>query len=421
MTFIGAIDRIMHEVTNSSDEPFVIYRDCYGGWHSEYTQNQYGETFEWAEDIKEKDPFARIYKGSDFSKRTFSFVYDNVLIDRLRSELKIAFVSDENLKQLRAITNFFEDNASAFSSDTTNYLMEFDRPLETLYEMCPYDMVCASDDMEYDEHLADDAVESIEKAIRERLNKQKDKPAKENRNNDYAYEKRTIEGYVEISEVAINGRLLFVGENPEAEHRYMVGEYSRDNPLGVMAGVFVGVTDDFLEAIDRFAESVTYNVNVVKSERDVRKNLDGVEPLTLTADECIPNGLNEDLSGKPIVIKPEALAPEYRYADHQLRVCQGGFGANPNSRGNAVFCKELFYGKESRFERIDVLGVADISKLPEWAKIKLEELQNENDNRQNKKPSLLGKLDDNKQKIEREKLENKDRPTKKKSVEPEVT
>ena len=87
------------------------------------------------------------------------------------------------------------------------------------------------------------------------------------------------------------------------------------------------------------------------------------------------------MTGKLIIIKPEVLAPEYRRSEHQIKRATGGFGCSPNSRGNAVFCKDLYSGKESRFERHDVLGVADVEKLPEWAKAKLDEQQ------QSKEPS----------------------------------
>jgi len=78
-----------------------------------------------------------------------------------------------------------------------------------------------------------------------------------------------------------------------------------------------------------------------------------------------------------IVIKPEVLSPEYRRSEHQLKTCQGGFGASPTASGTAVFCTDLYSGKESRFERYDVAGVIDPAKMPDWAvkKIALMESQ----------------------------------------------
>ena len=57
---------------------------------------------------------------------------------------------------------------------------------------------------------------------------------------------------------------------------------------------------------------------------------------------------------------------------YQLRLCTGGFGASPKSRGTACFCRSLLTGNSSRFERLDVIGIMPMEKLPEWAKKGLE-------------------------------------------------
>ena len=50
----------------------------------------------------------------------------------------------------------------------------------------------------------------------------------------------------------------------------------------------------------------------------------------------------------------------------------GGFGASANSRGSAVFCKNLYDGKTARYERMDVLGEVKPECMPDWAKEKAE-------------------------------------------------
>jgi len=52
MDFSSAIHTKMNDVNEGSTEPFIIYRDKDGGWHCDYTQNQYGKTFDWVEDDK---------------------------------------------------------------------------------------------------------------------------------------------------------------------------------------------------------------------------------------------------------------------------------------------------------------------------------------------------------------------------------
>ena len=49
----------------------------------------------------------------------------------------------------------------------------------------------------------------------------------------------------------------------------------------------------------------------------------------------------------------------------------GGFGASANSRGSAVFCTNLHTGKNTRFERMDVMGEVKPECMPDWAKEKI--------------------------------------------------
>jgi hypothetical protein len=84
------------------------------------------------------------------------------------------------------------------------------------------------------------------------------------------------------------------------------------------------------------------------------------------------NSLFEPLCGSFLLSRHFST---YRTADHQLKIVQGGFGASPDSRGNAVFCKDLYSDKKTRFERYDIAGVIDPAKLPQWAKDKLAYLE----------------------------------------------
>jgi ribosome-associated translation inhibitor RaiA len=288
-----------------------------------------------------------------------------------------------------------------------------------LREMCVFNMAINYENWMYNEDLAWDAIEKIENAVERRLNKREARSLQE---------KRNFNGYEELHEIQINGRLVFLGENPGAEEQYMVGEFKNDNPLGLYESTWAGLTNDYLEALDKFNDFLEDNINIVKTERESRDKMHSVEHIMLTAVHCVPNGLNEDLTGKVIIIKPEVLTPEFRRSDHQLKICTGGFGANPNSRGNAVFCTDLFSDKGSRFERHDVLGVADTQRLPEWAvrKIKSMEVQKEPpvkvESATKEKPSLLAGLDDAKKEAETQNTKHKPAPGKelKKKHEQEV-
>ena len=94
-------------------------------------------------------------------------------------------------------------------------------------------------------------------------------------------------------------------------------------------------------------------------------------PVTvITEADCIPDHYKNDINGKIIAINPAILKPEYQRADRQLYYVTGGFGASANSRGSAVFCKNLYDGKTTRYERMDVLGEIKPERMPDWAKEK---------------------------------------------------
>ena len=97
----------------------------------------------------------------------------------------------------------------------------------------------------------------------------------------------------------------------------------------------------------------------------------------LTGTDCTPTSHDDDLHGKIVVIRPDVLRREYQLATRQLKLCIGGFGASPHSRGSACFCMDLCSGKGSRFERRDILGTLVPEQLPQWAKLGLEQYQRE--------------------------------------------
>lgn len=66
-----------------------------------------------------------------------------------------------------------------------------------------------------------------------------------------------------------------------------------------------------------------------------------------------------------------------RTADYQYFLADGGNGCRAEAIGRAIFGQNLYTGKRSRWERQDILGIADPQKLPDWAKERLEKLQSE--------------------------------------------
>ncbi|MGL6199672.1 MAG: hypothetical protein ACRC3H_12140 [Lachnospiraceae bacterium] len=95
----------------------------------------------------------------------------------------------------------------------------------------------------------------------------------------------------------------------------------------------------------------------------------------ITKDQCIPVQWSDSIEEKVVIIKASALRREYRSADQQLVYVTGGFGAQANARGSAVFGTNLYSGKESRWERRDIEGVIRPESMPDWAKLQLAEIQ----------------------------------------------
>ena len=404
MDFRSAVEKIMPEVERGGTAPLIIYRDSNAQWHCDITINQYGDTFDWVEDIKLQDPFAKIYTGADFSHGSYSYVYDKVLCDRLHAEQHNGcWVT--NYEEFHAFANFLEDNISELSSETTEYVVRYDRPLAMLFDMIPISMV--NDDGTYDLSKAQNAIELIEHKIGILTERRAEA--------DIAISKRTIDGYTENQSIQLAGHLVIFAENKNADEQYMVCFCKWDNPLNMAQYYNICTTDDYVEAMGLYASGIQSFVKILESERNGYNN----PAKMLTAADCIPGSLNENFEGKIVVIKPEALSPEYRRSERQLKIALSGFGCNPDARGRAVYCKDLYSGKESRFERHDVAGVIDPAKMPNWA-VKKIEIQKSSDKIEQKKnpsmqkPSLLGKLDNNKQKVKRDKEAKKDQTATKK-------
>jgi hypothetical protein len=187
-------------------------------------------------------------------------------------------------------------------------------------------------------------------------------------------DKRMAGDYEIIQSMMIGDKEIVLGENPKDTSGlpYMCA-FCEDN--GIVARFYDAVGgDDFCEIAQEYGQRIAKQAEGTRQALlNERAVLDGNS--IITAAQCEGISSKDDLHGKVIVIKPEVLRREYRAAAHQLKLCTGGFGASPNSRGSACFCTDLLTGKESRFERRDVLGTMEPDKLPQWAKDGLAAIQ----------------------------------------------
>lgn len=138
----------------------------------------------------------------------------------------------------------------------------------------------------------------------------------------------------------------------------------------------IAVSDDYLEIVELYGNLIAEQAEKARAEAEATR-MSHIDEAPITAQSCTPITYSENIEGKVIVIKPEILRREYQMATHQIKLCEGGFGAHGNSRGNACFCVDLFSGNRSRYERSDVLGTLDENVLPNWAKQGLEKVRSE--------------------------------------------
>ena len=90
---------------------------------------------------------------------------------------------------------------------------------------------------------------------------------------------------------------------------------------------------------------------------------------------CLHTEDAEHYAGKLLILRPEFLSDEIKDGRHQLFFGKFGNGCDPESSGHKVYGFMLDSGRETHFNRYDILGVADESKLPKWAIEKLAELR----------------------------------------------
>ena len=90
---------------------------------------------------------------------------------------------------------------------------------------------------------------------------------------------------------------------------------------------------------------------------------------------CLQTEDANNYAGKLLILRPEFLSDELKDGRYQLFFGKFGNGCDPESSGHKVYGFMLDSGQETYFNRYDILGVADESKLPEWATEKLAQLR----------------------------------------------
>ncbi len=179
-------------------------------------------------------------------------------------------------------------------------------------------------------------------------------------------EKRLIGDYEILTSIRVGKHEIVLAENPNAVQyeRFLCG-YVENN------GVFerlveCAVSDSYADVATLFGERVTEKSEEAQKDFEREKEIVG-DNREMKANECEPITENDLLKGRVVVIRGDALRSEFSRAAHQMYLCVGGFGSQPNARGRSCFCRSLYDGHDTTFQRQDILGVFPTEQLPEWA------------------------------------------------------
>ena len=182
-------------------------------------------------------------------------------------------------------------------------------------------------------------------------------------------EKRMAENYEITQGIRIGDKEVVFGVDEKAEMPYLCGFYCINGIYESYQECMAG--DDYAEIMELFADRVKAQCIKVHGEQEKVT----VPREKITADRCIPMFRCGDITGKVMAVKPEALRPEYRSAEHQLVYVIGGNGAKERSLGRACYCIALYSGEHERWERNDLAGEVKPECLPPWAKERADEIQ----------------------------------------------
>ena len=192
-------------------------------------------------------------------------------------------------------------------------------------------------------------------------------------------EKWMVEGYEITQAVKIGDKEVVFGVNEKMDMPYLCSFYFSNSILESYEDSMIG--DDYVELMELFADRIKAQCSKAREEQERVT----VPREKITADMCRPISNWGDIVGKVMAIRAEALRPEYRSAEHQLVYVVGGNGARQQSFGTACYCITLYSGERERWERYDLQGEVKPERLPQWAKEKKIEMEQQRTGRQTQK------------------------------------
>lgn len=163
---------------------------------------------------------------------------------------------------------------------------------------------------------------------------------------------------------------MVVGVNPEQE--FMCCFCTHDGMCEYYTEAMG--SDDYLEIMELYTDRLKSQITAVQAQRKTLHI-----PLDILGQEqCFPLQDSDDIIGKIVAIKSNALRYEYRRIDCQLILVTNGSGARRNPRGTSVYGINVFTGrKDARWTRMEILGEVKPECMPQWAKDRLAIIEHE--------------------------------------------
>jgi hypothetical protein len=104
-----------------------------------------------------------------------------------------------------------------------------------------------------------------------------------------------------------------------------------------------------------------------------------------TAEHCEENSFRDlDYKNRILIIRPENLTESYWQPENQIFYADmGGFGCSLTARDRAVIGQYLFDGEKNSLNRADFIGIMKDEFVPDWAREKLERINQQKQERMN--------------------------------------
>lgn len=151
-----------------------------------------------------------------------------------------------------------------------------------------------------------------------------------------------------IQSIQLDGIYYAVAECPDAEKSFLCWRHSIDRGFGEESHMIPIFSNDYVHVMREFIKQISVALDGLDLDRIYRGS-----DYPLDKKDCVPDGMDANIKGKVVAIKPDALLPEYRSCSHQLMLATGGFGCSPNSNGRAVFGINIYSGEQERWNRRD--------------------------------------------------------------------